>query len=96
MSSRRSRSKPKAAPAVDHSAFWGQADKIPDVDVRVNPAADPTVVIRSLTKPPFIFNNENSERHFSLVYTRATMLAHALAAASGLLDPNVGTFENDD
>ena len=89
MSSRRSRNrsrKPAAAAVSDTSSFWGDPEAVPDLEIRINPNNDPTAMIRSLGKPPFVFNNENAERHFAVVYGRATMLASALAAASGLFD----------
>ena len=66
--------------------FWG--DQLPAADpVDLIPMShDATAVIRSLGDPPLRGHEHLSGHYFAAVYGRASSVASALAAASGLLD----------
>ena len=50
----------------------------------IAPAADPTALLRSLGKPP-LPGQAGADHHMAKVIERASVLATALAAATGLL-----------
>ena len=68
--------------------FWSSppADESPVEVEPVRPVPDPGAMVRSLGPPPLFGGGGNAEHYFAAVYDRASMLAGALAAASGLLD----------
>jgi hypothetical protein len=90
MSAQRRR-KPAARPARGRRPatardFWGSEK--PDVEPAslIRPSDDPTAMIRSWGQPPLPGRETVAEHYFVAVYEKATALAAALAAASGLLD----------
>jgi hypothetical protein len=81
----RSRSKARPAPTRD---FWRDDEVDDDLDVVIRPNDDPAALIRSLGPPPLPNHETAAEYYFAAVYDRATTLAIALAAASGILAPD--------
>jgi hypothetical protein len=72
--------------------FWGIDKPEEEPAALIRPSDDPTAMIRSLGPPPLPGRETVAEHYFVAVYEKATALATALAAASGLLD----TSEEDD
>jgi hypothetical protein len=70
--------------------FWGVegADVVVEAPEPITPADDPTAMIRSLGRPPLPGHETAAEHYFDVMYEKATSVAIALAAASGLLAPN--------
>jgi hypothetical protein len=68
--------------------FWSSppSDEVPFEVAPVRPVPDPGAMVRSLGPPPLFGGGGNAEHYFAAVYDRSSMLAGALAAASGLLD----------
>jgi hypothetical protein len=74
--------------------FWG-TDPTGDDDVDlIRPAADPTVMLRSLSSPPLPGRETVAVHYFAAVAEKAAALATALAAASELLDTD--DYDDDD
>ena len=65
--------------------FWGTDNDDDEVDL-IRPAADPTVMLRSLSSPPLPGRETVAVHYFAAVAEKAASLATALAAASELLD----------
>ncbi len=63
--------------------LWRPVPQLPDPDP-IQPAADPTAMLRSLGPPP-LQGQGAAEHYFAHVVERAAGLATALAAAGGLL-----------
>lgn len=71
---------------VPQRDFWG-SDTAGDDEVElIRPAADPTVMLRSLSSPPLPGRETVAVHYFAAVAEKAASLAVALAAASELLD----------
>jgi hypothetical protein len=71
------------APAL----FWGR-EIDDDTGAEHEPipvASDPTVMVRSLGRPPLPGHENVAEHYFAAVYEKASGLAMALAATTGLL-----------
>jgi hypothetical protein len=66
--------------------FWGTEPAEAEEPSLIRPSDDPTAMIRSLGPPPLPGRETVAEHYFVAVYEKATALATALAAASGLLD----------
>ena len=72
---------------VDPSVFWGDAEKLPDVEPEtVRITTNSVAVVKSLGRPPLSGQQNASEHYFTAVYDRAVNLGAALAAAGNLLD----------
>ena len=72
------------APAL----FWGRElddDHEPAEREPIPVASDPTVMVRSLGRPPLPGHENVAEHYFAAVYEKASGLAMALAATTGLL-----------
>jgi hypothetical protein len=76
---RRRRSK-----SQDPAHLWRAVPAPPEVEPVV-PAADPSVVLRSLGDPPLPGQGAVAEHYLAAVVDRAAGLAAALAAAAGVL-----------
>lgn len=66
--------------------FWGDPESVPDVVTTVRPADDASTLVRSLGAPPLTGHEVIAEHYFRAVFDKASNLAVALAATSGLLD----------
>jgi hypothetical protein len=73
----------------DDAAFWGDASQLPVAERGVEITDDPAAVPRSLGHPPLPGHEGIAEHYFTAVYDRAVTTAGALAAAGGLIDPEV-------
>jgi hypothetical protein len=71
----------------DSVGLWGDATKLPEPRSDVRITDDPAAVPRSLGAPPLPGHDEVAVHYFAAVYDRAVMMAGALAAAGGLLEP---------
>ena len=68
--------------------LWRPVPPLPDV-VPIEPAADPTALLRSIGPPPLRARSDVAGAYLVNVAERAAGMATALAAAAGLLaDPN--------
>ena len=65
--------------------FWGNADVVDDELTLIKPADDPTAMLQSLGPPQLPGGDTIAVHYFAAVYHRASAMAVALAAASGLL-----------
>ena len=75
--------------------FWGvESDDDEFIDL-IQPADDPTVMLRSLSSPPLPGRETVAVHYFAAVAQKAASLAIALAAASDLLDMEPDTDEPD-
>ncbi len=93
----RRRGGPRDAPASrDSVAFWGDADRLPEVRTDIRITEDPAAVPRSLGRPPLPGHEQIAEHYFTAVYDRAVATAGALAAAGGLIDPEALAEEYGD
>lgn len=83
---------------VDPTIFWGNKDRLPDIDGFEISTPDPVAVVNSLGQPPLPGHGAASPHYFKLVYTRATQLAGALAMAGGIddLTPELREEDADD
>jgi hypothetical protein len=79
------RRRPKRKPTTD---LWRDVPAPPAPGVVV-PASDPTALLRSLGDPPLTGQSVMAGRYMAAVVQRAAGLATALAAAGGLLEPDV-------
>ena len=89
MSSRRSRNRKRNRSKVtlkQQKAFWGDTERMPDLDDAVSIASDPTAVVASLGRVPLPGSETISEHYFQAVLERSVMLGSALAAAGGLIE----------
>ncbi len=64
--------------------LWRSVPPLPD-PAPIEPARDPTVMLRSLGDPPLQGQNAVAQHYLGAVVERAAGLATALAAAAGLL-----------
>ncbi len=94
----RKKSKAKKKPSIDPVAFWGDHDKLPEIDGFEISTPDPVAVVNSLGQPPLPGHGAAAPHYFKLVYGRATQLASALAMAGGIddLTPEIIEEEVDD
>ena len=72
--------------AIDPVAFWGDHDKLPEIEGFEISTPDPVAVVNSLGQPPLPGHGAAAPHYFQLVYGRATQLAAALAMAGGIDD----------
>jgi hypothetical protein len=84
--SRRRRATRKA-PVDD--GFWGKADVEVAPPTPIVPTSDPRALLRSLGDPPLAPDPATAAGHLGVVYEEAVKTATALAAANGLLDPEL-------
>jgi len=68
-------------------SFWGDPARLPTAEKDVRISEDAAAVVRSLGPPPLPGREQISEHYFEAVYDRAVMVAGALAAAGGLIEP---------
>ena len=90
MSTRRHRDqRGKAAPRpVRPGDLWRPVPELAEPEP-VEPAGDPTALLRSLGEPPLQGQSGAAEHYLAAVVERAAALGTALAAAAGLLaQPN--------
>jgi hypothetical protein len=74
--------------AAQRSAeFWGRSSALPEARLEVTITPDAAAVPRSLGTPPLAGQEAVADYYFAAVYDRAVMLAGALAAAGGLVEP---------
>ncbi len=66
--------------------FWGDPSKLPTEQVRVGVTTTPGAVPSSLGQPPLTGQESAAQHYFDAVYTRAVVMAGALAAASDLVE----------
>jgi hypothetical protein len=71
----------------DSAGFWGDAGRLPPAQPDIRISDDPSAVVRSLGPPPLPGHEKISEHYFAAVYDRAVMIAGALGAAGGLIEP---------
>jgi hypothetical protein len=76
-------------PASSRS-FWGNAELVAGENAAgepelIRPAGDPTAMLQSLGPPQLPGGDTVAVHYFAAVYQRASAMAVALAAASGLL-----------
>jgi hypothetical protein len=77
--------------------FWGNEGTESDEPPLIVPAADPTVMLHSLSSPPLPGRETVAVHYFAAVAEKAASLAFALAAASDLLDDeDVGDDADED
>ncbi len=79
------RRRPAAARRQAEIRFWGAGYQPPGEVKPIRPAADPSVLVRSLGPPPVGVDPAVSLGHLGAVYEEAVRAATALAAANGLL-----------
>ena len=78
---------------VADARFWGSGEapageaEWPAV-TSIRPTPDPGALVRSLGTLPLALDGAVAERHLTAVYEEAVRTATALAAASGLLEPD--------
>ncbi len=89
------RKKPNKNKDVDPTIFWGNTDRIPEIDGFEISTPDPVAVVNSLGQPPLPGHGAASPHYFKLVYSRATQLASALAMAGGIEDLTPELREDD-
>lgn len=78
------------APASRTGEFWAVMPEF-EAAAPIEPAADPTALLRSLGPPPLI---PGSERQLAVVVERASALAKALAMAADILAPEPETEDD--
>lgn len=66
--------------------FWGDPSKLPNEESKVGVTTDPISIPESLGKPPLTGQETNAQHYFEAVYTRAVIMAGALAADSDLVE----------
>jgi len=76
--------------------FWGAETTGEDEVDLIRPAADPTVMLRSLSSPPLPGRETVAVHYFAAVAEKAASLAVALAAASEMLDMDEYGDNDDD
>lgn len=77
---KRNQPRPPAEPTP--AEFWKIAPKAA-APTRINPATDPTALVRSLGRPPL--DHPGADRYLASVAQRAAGLATALAVAADIL-----------
>lgn len=70
------------------AGFWGDAEKLPQAQPDIRITEQPDAVVRSLGPPPLPGHEKIAEHYFTAVYDRAVMIAGALGAAGGLIEPD--------
>jgi hypothetical protein len=65
--------------------FWGTADAFDTAPELIRPSDEPTAMLQSLGPPQLPGGDTIAVHYFAAVYRRASAMAVALAAASGLL-----------
>ena len=80
----------------DGAGFWGDVAKLPEARPDIRITDDPAAVPRSLGPPPLPGHEAIAEHYFAAVYERAVMLAGALAAAGGLIEPEALLDDEDE
>lgn len=78
--SKRKKPQPKRK-KLDPVKFWGDPEKLPQLEGFETTTPDPVAVVSSLGQPPLPGHGAASPHYFKLVYSRATQLAGALAMA---------------
>lgn len=86
---RRNRGRRQQQQRQDSPGFWGDPSQLPPARTDVRMTSDPAVVPRSLGPAPLAGHEVIAEHYFDAVYDRAVTTAGALAAAGGLIDPEV-------
>jgi hypothetical protein len=66
--------------------FWGNGDAFDAPPERIRASDEPTAMLQSLGPPQLPGGDTIAVHYFAAVYQRASAMAVALAAASGLLD----------
>jgi hypothetical protein len=89
MSTRRRR-RSQGAPSKAQ-AFWADNDYQAAPSLQIRPTSDPGALPRSLGDPPLA--PAVSQHHLDAVYEEAVRAAIALAAANGLVPPDVADGE---
>ena len=72
--------------------IWRPVPRLPEPSP-INPAKDPTALLRSLGDPPLPGQGQVAEHYLAAVIERAAVVATALAASAGVLasgDPDEG------
>ena len=95
-SQRSRRGQGRAPQRNDGAGFWGDPEKLPPARQEIRITAAPAAVARSLGPPPLHGHEAIAEHYFSVVYERAVMLAGAVAAAGGMINPDDLIDEFDD
>lgn len=72
----------------DGAGFWGDAAKLPEARQEIRITEVPAAVALSLGPPPLHGHEAIAQHYFTVVYDRAVMLAGAVAAAGGMLNPD--------
>jgi hypothetical protein len=70
------------------AGFWGVVNELPEPSTTVRVTDDPAAVARSLGTPHLPGHEKAAEHYFAVVYERAVQIAAAVAAASGLIEPD--------
>ena len=83
---KRKKSTTKKKAKFDAAAFWGDPEALPNPEGFQTSTPDPVAVVNSLGQPPLPGHGAASPHYFTLVYTRATQLAGALAMAGEIDD----------
>lgn len=78
----------RAPQRVDGAGFWGDPSKLPEARQEIRITAVPAAVALSLGPPPLHGHEAIAEHYFTVVYDRAVMIAGAVAAAGGMLNPD--------
>ena len=73
---------------VDGAGFWGDPAKLPEPRQEIRITDAPAAVALSLGPPPLHGHEAIAQHYFTVVYDRAVMIAGAVAAAGGMLNPN--------
>ena len=63
----RKKSKAKKKPSIDPVAFWGDHDKLPEIDGFEISTPDPVAVVNSLGQPPLPGHGAAAPHYFKLV-----------------------------
>lgn len=103
-SNKRKKTTNKKKSKFDAGAFWGDSEALPNPDGFQTSTPDPVAVVNSLGQPPLPGHGAASPHYFTLVYTRATQLAGALAMAGEIDDltpeeppePEIESVDEDD
>ncbi len=75
----------KRKPKVAARRFWGEDKLDVALEDKIEIAADPAAVVRSLGSPPLSGRETLAEHYFEAVYDKVVGLGGALAAAGELL-----------
>ena len=85
---RNRRGQGRPAQRGDGAGFWGDPEKLPPARQEIRITSDAAAVARSLGPPPLHGHEAIAEHYFSVVYERAVMIAGAVAAAGGMINPD--------